>query len=125
VSGISNPEAVIGEAFQTVFGGLFDTLVFEFVKPFDLEGWVDQVEEAMPQGVKLRSAADCSSCDVTVSGFVGVIRLFKDRVEIQGEGRKGPTSQGLVDAFLRFQDLFSGGARELPLLESRQGDNET
>jgi hypothetical protein len=113
VAAIRNPEVILGKAFQNVFGELFDTLVFEFVKPFDLESWVDHVEEATPEGVKLRCASDCSSCDIVVSGFVGVIRLFRDRVEIQG--RKTPTSRGLVEAFLQFQDLFAG-QRELQAL---------
>src|SRR5262249_965724 len=58
VSNIRTPEVVLGKPFQAVFGGLFDTLVFEFVKPFDLEGWVDRIEEEMPAGVKLRTASD-------------------------------------------------------------------
>jgi hypothetical protein len=119
VAGIRNPAVVLGKPFQQVFGGLFDTLAFEFTRPFDLEAWVDRIEEEMPAGVKLRCASDCSSCDVMVLGFAGVIRLFRDRVEVQGQ--KTPGSQGLVEAFLRFQDLFSGRADlvELPLLEKK------
>jgi hypothetical protein len=113
VAAIRTPEVILGKAFQNVFGELFDTLVFEFVKPFDLEAWIDQVEEATPEGVKLRCASDCSSCDILVVGFTGVIRLFRDRVEIQGG--KTPTSRGLVEAFLQFQDLFAG-KRELQAL---------
>jgi hypothetical protein len=106
VAGIRNPEVVLGPAFAGVFGELFDALVFEFVKPFDLEAWVDRVEEEVPEGVKVRCASDCTSCDVTVRGFPGVIRLRGDRVEVQGG--KAPTSRALVEAFLQFQDLFSG-----------------
>jgi hypothetical protein len=80
---------------------------------------VDRIEEEMPAGLRLRCASDCSSCDVTVAGFAGVIRLFRDRVEVHGQ--KAPGSQGLVEAFLRFQDLFAGRSDlvELPLLENR------
>jgi hypothetical protein len=118
VSGIRNPEVVLGKPFGQVFGSVFDTLVFEFTRPFDLEAWVDHIEDQMPAGVKLRTVSDCSSCDVTVSGFTGVIRLFRDRVEIQGG--KTPSSKGLVEAFLHFQDLFAGRCdlQELPLLEN-------
>jgi hypothetical protein len=105
VAGIRNPEVVLGKAFQGAFGDLFDTLVFEFTQAFDLETWVDRVEEEMPEGVKVRCASDCSSCDITVAGFTGVIRLRRDRVEIQGG--KAPTSKGLVEAFLQFQDVFA------------------
>lgn len=72
----------------------------------------------MPAGVKLRTASDCSSCDVHVARFAGVIRLYRDRVEIQGQ--KTPGSKGLVEAFLAFQDLWAGrrDLQELPLLEA-------
>jgi hypothetical protein len=106
VTNIRTPEVVLSPEFGQVFRGLFDTLVFEFVKPFDLETWVDRVEDEMPAGVKVRTASDCTSCDVTVAGNACVIRLRKDRIEIQGD--KTPTSKGLVEAFLRFQDLFAG-----------------
>jgi hypothetical protein len=118
VSGIRRPEAVLGRPFQRAFGELFDTLVFEFERPFDLATWVDRLEEDRPEGVKVRCASDCSSCDVSVAGFVGVIRLWPNRVEIQGGG-KGPGSKGLVEAFLQFQDLFTDrhDPRALPLAQ--------
>jgi hypothetical protein len=119
VAGIRNPEVVLGRPFQQVFGAMFDTLVFEFTRPFDLEAWVDRIEEEVPAGVKVRTSSDCSSCDVHVRGFAGVIRLYRDWVEVQG--RQGPGSKGLVEAFLHFQDLFTGrrDLQALPLLEGQ------
>ncbi len=118
VAGIRNPQVVLGNPFHQVFGEVFDTLVFEFARPFDLEAWVDLIEDAMPVGVKLRTASDCSSCDISVSGSMGIIRLFRDRVEIQGG--KTPSSRGLVEAFLHFQDIFANRSdlEALPLLEA-------
>ncbi|MBY0231707.1 MAG: hypothetical protein K2W96_20670 [Gemmataceae bacterium] len=116
VGGIRAPEVVLGKEFQQVFGDQFDALVFEFTRPFDLEAWVDGIEESMPAGVKLRTAPDCSSCEVTVPGFMGMVRVTRDGVEIRGT--KTPTSKALVEAFLGFQDRFKGrpGVEELPLL---------
>lgn len=121
VACIRNPEVVLGEPFRRVFGGMFDTLAFEFTGPFDIEAWVDRIEEETPPGVKLRCASDCSTCDVMVGGFAGVIRLYRDRVEVRGQAKPG--SGGLVDAFLRFQDLFAGRGdiAQLPLLENKKG----
>jgi hypothetical protein len=121
VASIRSPDVILSKPFQQVFGGIFDTLVFEFTRPFDLEAWVDCIEEQLPEGVKLRTSSDCSSCDVHVRGFAGVIRLFRDRVEIQGT--KTPGSKGLVEAFLHFQDLFSGrrDLQALPLIEGVEG----
>ena len=87
--------------------------MFEFTGPFDIEGWVDRVEEEAPEGVKLQCASDCSSCEITAAGFPGVIRLRPDRVEIHG--RQSLRSAELAEALLRFQDLF-GGTGELHAL---------
>jgi hypothetical protein len=122
VASIRTPEVVLDRPFQAVFGGMFDTLVFEFVKPFDLEAWVDRMEEEMPEGVRLRTASDCSQCDVTVAGFGGVIRLRKDRVEVQGG--QSATSKGLVEAFLQFQDLFATRRDLIALPLSAREDND-
>lgn len=119
VSGVRNPAVILGKAFQQVFGGMFDELAFDFTGPLDLEAWVDRIEEETPAGVKLRCDSECTSCDVTVSGFVGVIRLTKVGVAVRGQAKPG--SGGLVEAFLRFQDTFAGteGLDELPLIERK------
>jgi hypothetical protein len=115
VVNIRNPEVVLGAGFQTIFAGSFDTLVFDFAGPFDIGTWVDRVEEEAPEGVQLRCASDCSSCEVTAGDFPGLIRLWPDRVEIQG--RQALRSADLTEALLRFQDLFAGPSnpRALPL----------
>jgi hypothetical protein len=104
IAGIRTPEVVLSKGFQAAFGAVFDTLVFEFHKPFDLETWVDRFEEEAPEGVRLRCASDCSTCEVTVAGFPGVVRLHRDRVEVQGQ--HASSSTGLVQAFLDFQEVF-------------------
>lgn len=119
VGNIREPAVVLGKPFQQVFGPVFDTLAFEFARPFDLETWVDCIEDEVPKGVKLRCASDCSTCDVMVAGFSGIVRLLRDRVEVQGQ--QTPGSKSLVEAFLHFQDLFSGrrDLEQLPLLEAK------
>jgi hypothetical protein len=111
---IRTPEVVLGEGFQAIFGGSFDTLLFEFAGPFDVRAWVDRVEDEAPEGVKLRCASDCSLCEISAAGFPGTIRLRADRVEIQG--RRSLRSADLAEALLHFQDLFAGAeTKGLPL----------
>ncbi len=115
---IRTPEVVLGEGFQSIFGGSFDTLLFEFAGPFDVQGWVDRVEDEAPEGVKLRCASDCSLCEISAAGFPGTIRLRPDRVEIVG--RRSLRSADLAEALLRFQDLFAGAEMKgLPLKAPR------
>jgi hypothetical protein len=111
---IRTPEVVLGEGFQSIFGGSFDTLLFQFAGPFDVRAWVDRVEDEAPEGVQLRCASDCSLCEISAAGFPGTIRLRPDRVEIQG--RRSLRSADLAEALLRFQDLFAGAEMKgLPL----------
>jgi hypothetical protein len=111
---IRTPEVVLGEGFQSVFGGSFDTLLFQFAGPFDVRAWVDRVEDQAPEGVQLRCTSDCSLCEISAAGFPGTIRLRSDRVEIQG--RRSLRSADLAEALLRFQDLFAGAEMKgLPL----------
>ncbi len=115
---IRTPEVVLGEGFQSIFGGSFDTLLFEFAGPFDVQAWVDRVEDEAPEGVKLRCASDCSLCEISAAGFPGTIRLRPDRVEIVG--RRSLRSADLAEALLRFQDLFAGAEMKgLPLKAPR------
>jgi hypothetical protein len=115
---IRTPEVVLGEGFQSIFGGSFDTLLFEFAGPFDVQSWVDRVEDEAPEGVKLRCASDCSLCEISAAGFPGTIRLRPDRVEIVG--RRSLRSADLAEALLRFQDLFAGAEMKgLPLKAPR------
>ncbi len=116
IMGIRNPQVVLSRPFQKIFSGLFDTLVFEFAAPFNLESWIDLVEEAVPPEVRLRTSSDGSCCEVQLRGKTTLVRLFRDRIEIQGE--KSPGSNGLIEAFLSFQDLFAQRRelQSLPLL---------
>jgi hypothetical protein len=116
VGSIQNPEVVLGAAFGQVFGEQFDTLVFENTRPFDLEAWVDRIEEEMPTGVKLRCRAGLFECGGDVAGFGGGGATAGDRVEIVGQ--RTPSSRGLAEAFLAFQDRFHGRSDlpELPLV---------
>ena len=112
---IRTPEVVLGEGFQSVFGGSFDTLVFAFAGPFDVQAWVDRVEDEEPEGVKLRCASRLlavrrrarlasparSGCGPTAS-------------RSWGSGRCAPPTW--PRALSRFQDLFAGAERKgLPL----------
>ncbi len=64
----------------------------------------------------MRCAPDCSSVEVVLPGVIGVIRILRDKVEVHGQ--RTPSSRGLIEAFLAFQDRFHGRSdlQELPLL---------
>ncbi len=113
VSQISNADVLRSAGFRKVFGSFLSSLEFEFDKPIDVEALVDRIEDDSPPGVSVRVTSDASSCDVTVTGFVGKIHIERSRLRI--EGRPGATPDSLVEQFFEFQNQF-GGKKGLPRL---------
>ncbi|VTS01199.1 hypothetical protein [Tuwongella immobilis] len=111
---MTNLEVMRGPDFQSVFGNLFDQLIFDFAQPLDLIAIVDRIEEAKPKGVKVRLAGDARSCTITITGFSGLIHLEANELRIEGRSTNGPAS--LLEQFLDFQRRFSGmmSPRALP-----------
>jgi hypothetical protein len=110
---LSGPEFVRSEGFQAVFGGVFDRLVFEFAQPVDVADFVDQIEDAPPEGVKVSVASDANAAEMSLAGFAGKVTVTPQSVVIQG---RGANSANLLDQFLAFLRKFSGlgEAKALP-----------
>jgi hypothetical protein len=110
---LSGPEFVRSKGFQAVFGGMFDRLVFEFAQPVDVADFVDQIEDAPPEGVKVSIASDANEAEIALAGFAGKITVTPESVVIQG---KASNSANLLEQFLAFFRKFSGlgEAKALP-----------
>ncbi|MGL6077007.1 MAG: hypothetical protein ACRC8S_22860 [Fimbriiglobus sp.] len=85
--------------FETVFGKSFDQFLFSFSQALDLEKLIDRLEDQPIRGLKLTTATDGDSVDLTLAGFTG--RLTVNRFSLIVQGRTGPTT-GLLDLFLAF-----------------------
>lgn len=105
VGRLADPSFVRGPGFTAVFGGMFDQLVFEFAEPVDVADFVDRIEDAPPEGVKVGVASDAGACEVTLAGFAGRITVTRHAATIAG--RTG-SSAGLLDQFLTFLKKFGG-----------------
>ncbi|MCS6866136.1 MAG: caspase family protein [Gemmataceae bacterium] len=91
--------------FRTVFGSLFDQLVFEFAVPVDVAEWVDRIEEQPLAGVNVRVASDAGTAIITLAGFRGQLHLTRHAVTIHG--RAGDPAS-LLEQFLVFLRKFRG-----------------
>lgn len=69
VAGIREPKVVLDRPFQRIFAEKFDTLVFEFTRPFDLEAWVDHIEEEAPERVEVAAPATARRATSAWRGF--------------------------------------------------------
>ena len=98
-----------GPGFESLFGNLFDQLVFEFDQPVDVEGWIDRLEDNPQRGVKLQIESDGSACEITLAGYPGRMRIGRTALTVRGRGRD---SAGLLDQFLAFlRDFGTLGER--------------
>lgn len=113
VGRLSGPEFVRGEGFRDVFGATFDRLVFEFAGPVDVADFVDRIEDAPPEGVKVSVASDSGAAAVALAGFAGRVSVTRDAVVIQGPAGN-PSS--LLEQFLVFLSKFGslGEPKALP-----------
>ena len=105
VSRLSGPEFVRSDGFRDVFGTMFDKLVFEFASPVDVADFVDRIEDAPPEGVKVSIASDLGAAVVALAGFAGKVSVTRDAVTIEGQAGN-PSS--LMEQFLVFLRKFAG-----------------
>jgi hypothetical protein len=103
VGRLSGPEFVRSRGFRDVFGTTFDQLVFEFAAPVDVAEFVDRIEDAPPEGVKVHVASDSGAAVVALAGFAGRVSVTRDAVTI--EGPPGNPA-GLLEQFLTFLRKF-------------------
>ncbi len=105
VGRLTDPAFVRSEGFASVFGPMFDRLVFEFAVPVDVAEFVDRIEEDPPEGVKVGVASGSDAAEVKLAGFAGRVTVTREAVEVSG--RSG-SSAGLLDQFLAFLRKFAG-----------------
>jgi hypothetical protein len=105
VARLSGPDFVRSEGFQSVFGTMFDRLVFEFAAPVDVAELVDRIEDSPPEGVKVGVASDSGEAVISLAGFAGKVKVARDAVTIEGHaGDPG----SLLEQFLAFLQKFGG-----------------
>ncbi|MBN9121702.1 MAG: hypothetical protein J0I06_21610 [Planctomycetes bacterium] len=113
VGRLSGPEFVKSEGFRNVFGPTFNKLVFEFTSPVDVAEFVDRIEDAPPEGVKVSVASDSGAAVVSLAGFAGRVSVTREAVTIEGPtGNPG----SLLEQFLTFLRKFGtpGEPKALP-----------
>ena len=113
VGRMSGPEFVRSEGFRDVFGATFNKLVFEFATPVDVADFVDRIEDAPPEGVKVTVASDSGAAVVALAGFAGRVSVTRDAVTIEGQSGN-PSS--LLEQFMVFLRKFGalGEPKALP-----------
>ena len=104
VGSFRDPLTVRSPEFVAAFGSVFNILYFEFAAPIRVDQFVDRIEEDDRPGVKVKCARDSTSCEITLIGFHGVIRV--DRSSLTIEGTSSPSAASLLDQFIEFMQRY-------------------
>jgi hypothetical protein len=100
VTSMRDPLVVREPEFKSVFGTLFQSLVFDFAEELAVAELVDQFEEENRPGVTVLCGSDASWCDIILKGFRGAIHINAKSLTISG--RHEPSAASLLDQFLVF-----------------------
>ena len=73
--------------------------------PVDVADFVDRIEDAPPEGVKVGVASDANEAEIALAGFAGQVTVTPDAVTIHGRAGN-PAS--LLEQFLAFLRKFAG-----------------
>ena len=91
VTHIRNPGAILSDAFQVTYDGMFDRILFDSGKEINVLNLVDQIEEMEPEGIDLVDYDDEGSyCTLKVAGVPGTITITPMKIEVIAESRLSP-----------------------------------
>ena len=101
VRSISNRSIVESEGFEIVLGSYLDSFEQEFAVPFDVQQFIDLMEErSLPSGWDIDYDADATECTVTSDTFPGTLVVTADGVRITNVPESSPRAliEGLFSA---------------------------
>lgn len=100
------PEMIREPQVSTAFGNLFDTV--ELLPPagIDVAEFIDQVEDASPDGVTIDYDRTASWCVITIKKVAGQVRLTADLMSLVVHQPQAPAK--LLDSFIKVRDCFRG-----------------
>jgi len=104
VNNIRDPEAVLAEAFDRVFSGFFDSIMFSTPKRVDLGELVDRLEDSGIEGLSVDCPYDCAYCDISLREHSWSIRFTDFDVTIRNPRHTTPSK--LIAMFQEVQQAL-------------------
>jgi hypothetical protein len=106
VSDIKEPEQVLSPAFANVFPKTFSTVEFLPPKPIDLPAFIDEIEDADDERLKINYDPATTWCRISMPGLLGQIEVTPNRLALI---QLNPTSpQLLLETFFKIQAMLVG-----------------
>lgn len=106
VSDIKEPEQVLSPAFASAFPKTFSTIEFLPPQPIDLPAFIDELEDADDDRLKLNYDPAATWCRLSMPGLLGQIEVTPQRLALI---QLQPTSpQVLLETFFKIQAMLVG-----------------
>lgn len=106
VSDIKEPEQVLSPAFASAFPKTFSTVEFLPPQPIDLPAFIDELEDADDDRLKLNYDPAATWCRISMPGLLGQIEVTPNRLALI---QLNPTSpQLLMETFFKIQAMLVG-----------------
>lgn len=102
-----SPDFLTSAHFDPLLGLHFDTLVFQFANPLNLEQVLEDLDQTAPQGATWTSTLD-STIELALPGFPGSVVIDPQCLRIAGRQLHG---RGLLDCFLQFLQKYGNISR--------------
>lgn len=104
VSDIKEPEQVLSPAFANTFPKTFSTVEFLPPQPIDLPAFIDELEDADDERLKLNYDPASTWCRISMPGLLGQIEVTPNRLALI---QLNPTSpQLLLETFFKIQAML-------------------
>jgi uncharacterized caspase-like protein len=104
ITDIKEPEQVLSPAFENVFPKTFSTVEFTPPQPIDLPAFIDQLEEADDDRVKLNYDPATTWCRLSMPGLLGQVEVTPERFALL---QLNPTSpKALLEVFFKIQAML-------------------
>ncbi len=104
VSRITTQDVIKSKGFENALGKYLDTIEYEFTTTFEVEEFIDRVEDDEPDGVDIHYERGSSECEVHIEGFDGFLRLTPGSIIVTG--LKRPTPKALVESLFSASKLL-------------------
>jgi hypothetical protein len=104
ISDIKEPEQVLSPAFANTFPKTFSTVEFLPPQPIDLPAFIDELEDADDDRLKLNYDPAATWCRISMPGLLGQIEVTPNRLALI---QLNPTSpELLLEAFFKIQAML-------------------
>lgn len=114
VSRMTDKDVIFSEGFATTFKRFLDSAEYEFASEFEVEDFIDLIEQLESDEITVEYVRGEPECDVRIEGFEGVLHVTPGGVHVRGI--RSATPRQLLEGVVSAQKLLvANSVPALPL----------